>query len=47
MIKKFIFIIFLTFTLNSCVSVQEKLGENLKELNEKLKGDGTPYIPGI
>ena len=47
MIKKFIFIIFLTFSLTSCASVQEKLEENLKELNEKLKGDGTPYIPGI
>ena len=47
MLKKFIFIIFLTFTLSSCVSMQEKLEENLKELNEKLKGDGTPYIPGV
>jgi len=47
MLKKLIFIIFLAFTLNSCVSVQEKFEENLKELNEKIKGDGTPYIPGI
>ena len=47
MFKKLIFIVFLTITLSSCVSVQEKIGENLKEINEKLKGDGTPYIPGI
>ena len=47
MLKKLIFILFLTVTLTSCVSVQEKIGENLKELNERLKGDGTPYIPGI
>ncbi len=47
MLKKIIFIIFLIFTVSSCVSVQEKLEENLKELNEKLKGDGTPYIPGV
>ena len=47
MLKKLIFIVFLTITLSSCVSVQEKIEENLKELNEKLKGDGTPYIPGI
>ena len=47
MLKKLIFAVFLTITLSSCVSVQEKIGENLKELNEKLKGDGTPYIPGI
>ena len=47
MFKKLIFIVFLTITLSSCVSVQEKIEENLKELNEKLKGDGTPYIPGI
>ena len=47
MLKKLISVIFLTIVLSSCVSVQEKIGENLKELNEKLKGDGTPYIPGI
>ena len=47
MLKKLISVIFLTITLSSCVSVQEKIGENLKELNERLKGDGTPYIPGI
>ena len=43
MIKKLILIFFLTMSLSSCTSVQEKIGE----LNEKLKGDGTPYIPGI
>ena len=43
MYKKLILIIFLTISLSGCVSVQEKIGE----LNEKLKGDGTPYIPGI
>jgi len=47
MLKKLISVIFLTIVLSSCVSVQEKIGENLKELNERLKGDGTPYIPGI
>ena len=30
-------------TLSSCVSIQEKISE----INERLKGDGTPYIPGI
>ena len=43
MFKKIILLIFLTITLSSCSSLQEKIGE----LNEKLKGDGTPYIPGI
>ena len=43
MFKKLILIIFLTITLSSCVSFQEKIDR----LNEKLKGDGTPYIPGI
>jgi len=43
MIKKLLLIIFLTMSLTSCVSVQEKISE----INEKLKGDGTPYIPGI
>jgi len=43
MIKKFLLIIFLAMTFSSCVSVQEKISE----INEKLKGDGTPYIPGI
>ena len=43
MFKKLLLIIFLTMPLVSCISVQEKINE----LNEKLKGDGTPYIPGI
>ena len=43
MFKKLILIIFLAMTLSSCISVQEKIGE----INERLKGDGTPYIPGI
>ena len=43
MFKKIVSIIFLTMTLSSCASVQEKISE----FNEKLKGDGTPYIPGI
>ena len=43
MIKKLLLIIFLTMSLTSCASVQEKISE----INEKLKGDGTPYIPGI
>ena len=43
MLKKLMLIIFLTMTLSSCASVQDKISE----INEKLKGDGTPYIPGI
>ena len=43
MFKKLILIFFLTFAFSSCSSVQEKISE----INEKLKGDGTPYIPGI
>ena len=43
MFKKLILIIFITMALTSCMSVQEKISE----INEKLKGDGTPYIPGI
>jgi len=43
MFKKLVLIIFLTMTLSSCVSIQEKISE----INERLKGDGTPYIPGI
>jgi len=39
MIKKIIIIIFLFMPLTNCTT--------LSELNEKLKGDGTPYIPGI
>ena len=43
MFKKLVLIIFLTMTLSSCVSIQEKISE----INERLKGDDTPYIPGI
>ena len=43
MFKKLILIIFISMALTNCVSVQEKISE----INEKLKGDGTPYIPGI
>tara|TARA_B100001123_G_scaffold173832_1_gene199741 strand:- start:221 stop:352 length:132 start_codon:yes stop_codon:yes gene_type:complete len=43
MFKKLALIIFLTMTLSSCTSVQNKIGE----LHERIKGDGTPYIPGI
>tara|TARA_B100001123_G_C15107521_1_gene946094 strand:+ start:502 stop:621 length:120 start_codon:yes stop_codon:yes gene_type:complete len=39
MIKKIILIIFLSMPLANC--------STLSEINEKLKGDGTPYIPGI
>ena len=39
MIKKFIIIILLLMPLTSCAS--------LSEINEKAKGDGVPYIPGI
>ena len=31
------------FAFSGCASFQEKVGE----WNERLKGDGTPYIPGI
>ena len=47
MFKKLLLIIFLTMLLVSCISVQEKIGEKIGEINERLKGDGTPYIPGI
>ena len=43
MLKKLLLIIFLTISLSSCASIQGKIDQ----LNEKLKGDGTPYIPGI
>ena len=39
MIKKILLIIFLVFSHTGCTT--------LSDLNEKLKGDGTPYIPGI
>ena len=39
MIKKILLIFFLALPYTSC--------STLSEINEKLKGDGTPYIPGI
>jgi len=39
MIKKFIIIIFLSFPLVQCSTISE--------WNEKAKGDGVPYIPGV
>jgi len=39
MIKKLFIIILLNFFLVNCSS--------LSEWNEKAKGDGVPYIPGI
>ena len=39
MIKKYIIIILLSLSLANCSS--------LNEWNEKAKGDGVPYIPGI
>ncbi len=39
MIKKILFLFILVMPLSNCAS--------LDELNEKIKGDGVPYIPGI
>ena len=39
MIKKLIIFLILCMPLASCTTVSE--------LNEKIKGDGVPYIPGI
>ena len=39
MIKKIIILLLLSISLANC--------SDLKELNEKAKGDGVPYIPGI
>ena len=40
MFKKFILLFFLfVFPITAC--------SNLSEINEKAKGDGVPYIPGI
>jgi len=39
MIKKFVLLLILLLPLASCSTVSE--------LNEKAKGDGVPYIPGI
>ena len=37
--KKLFIILFLTLPLANC--------STLSEINEKVKGDGVPYIPGI
>ena len=40
MTKKLIIILFLTFSpITAC--------STLSEINEKVKGDGVPYVPGI
>ena len=40
MIKKILIVLFLVFSpITACSS--------LSELNERVKGDGVPYIPGI
>jgi len=37
--KKILIILTLAFALNSC--------STLSDINESVKGDGVPYIPGI
>ena len=39
MIKKILFIVIISLSLSNC--------STLSEINEKAKGDGVPYIPGI
>ena len=40
MVKKILIILFLVFSpITAC--------STLSELNERVKGDGVPYIPGI
>tara|TARA_B100000949_G_C13838471_1_gene267545 strand:+ start:72 stop:191 length:120 start_codon:yes stop_codon:yes gene_type:complete len=39
MFKKILVLFFLMIPLSNCSS--------LSEMNEKVKGDGVPYIPGI
>ncbi len=39
MIKKILILFILVMPLSNCTS--------LGEINEKIKGDGVPYIPGI
>ena len=41
MIKKIVILILLVFPLSNCSS------SSFNEFNEKAKGDGVPYIPGI
>ena len=40
MIKKIIFISLISFFLINC-------SNTFNELNERVKGDGMPYLPGI
>ena len=40
MIKKILFIIIISLPLTNCSSP-------FSEINERAKGDGVPYIPGI
>lgn len=37
--KNIFIILALAFTISSCA--------NLSDVNERIKGDGVPYIPGI
>ena len=37
--RKILIILALAFTLSSC--------STLSEINETIKGDGVPYVPGI
>jgi len=39
MFKKIVFLILISLPLSNC--------SQLSEMNEKAKGDGVPYIPGI
>ena len=39
MFKNILLIIFLSIPLSNC--------STLSEVNEKVKGDGVPYIPGV
>ena len=41
--RNILLILAFAFTLSSCAS----FSENVSELNEKIKGDGVPYIPGL
>ena len=40
MFKKIIFIFLISLPLTNC-------SKSLNEINERAKGDGIPYIPGI
>ena len=43
MIKKILIILMLCLPLANCTNLKS----DLKELNERAKGDGVPYIPGV